>query len=62
MVEKSNIKIESKDTKSIIYKLNLDEDYWTKREYNSGGDLIHYRDTLGLWYEYGKGNSNKFFG
>lgn len=62
MVEQTNIKIESEDTKKIRYKLNLDEDYWVKFEYDSGGNLIHYRDTLGLWYEYGKGNSNKFCG
>ena len=51
MIEKTNIKIESKDTKGLICKLWLDVDGWYKYEYNSRGKVIYFESSTGYWYK-----------
>jgi hypothetical protein len=51
MIEKLNIKIDSKNTNKIIYILNLGRDYWRKREYDTEGKLIYSENSGGFWYK-----------
>lgn len=47
MIEKTNILIESKDTKKISYYLDLDCGYWSKWERNTEGKTLYYEDVSG---------------
>ena len=49
MIEKTNIKIESKDTKGLICKLWLDVDGWHKSEFNGEGKRIYYENSGDYW-------------
>jgi outer membrane lipoprotein-sorting protein len=51
MIDKTNIKIESKNTKKIYYKLFLDRGYWYKREYDSEGKQIYFENSSGFWHK-----------
>ncbi len=44
MIEKTNIKIENKDTKKISYRLNLEVGYWYKQEFDSRGNETYFED------------------
>ncbi len=66
MIEKLNIKIQSKDTKKIDYYLNLDNFFWSKAEYNDEGKRIYSDfETIsgGFWFKEGynsEGNRTYF--
>ena len=42
MIDKTNITIGNKLTKKIIYYLNFDSGYWSKKEFDSRGERIYY--------------------
>ena len=52
MIEKNNIPLQNILTKKIYYRLNLDRDYWNKREYNDEGNEIYFEDSYGYWAKY----------
>ncbi len=49
IIEKNNIPLEDKLTKKILYILNLDRDYWSKKEFDSIGQIIYFETSLGYW-------------
>ena len=51
MIDKTNIPIDSKNTKKIQYNLSLDEGFWYKQEYDSRGNEIYYEDSDGYWFK-----------
>jgi hypothetical protein len=59
MIDKLNISIKNKDTKKIKYKLNLDNDWWRKYEYDTRGNLIYCENGAGYWYKMEYNNKNK---
>jgi hypothetical protein len=50
MIEKYNIPIHRKNIKQINYQLNLDTGFWSKQEYDSGGNEIYYGNSNGRIY------------
>lgn len=63
MIEKYNIKIESKQTKKIKYELWLDEGFWRNFEYDSKGNIIYFENSEGNWVktEYDDENNEIYF-
>ncbi len=51
VIDKLNIKIESKNTKKIKYELDLDIGYWFNEEYDSRGNEIYYQTSEGYSYK-----------
>lgn len=41
MIEKYNIPIETKQTKKIHYRLNLDDGFWYEEEFDNSGNVIY---------------------
>jgi hypothetical protein len=63
MINKSNIRIQNKDTKKIRYKLYLDDGWWSKKEYDTRGNKIYYENSVGYSnkYEYDSEGKQIYF-
>ena len=59
MIDKTNIKIQNKLTKKIIYVLDLDLGVWLNFEYDTRGNDIYYENYRGDWVKKEYDNEGK---